>query len=116
MRNDGRGVKNVCVRCVVRRMGVGEGEGARVKDCGAPAIKAAVSRIEKNTTSFAITVLVITPSCVLAEAMLPGSKYARKVKPQIPTRPSMTKLVCATAPPDTAAVVGDRLQPPDTVV
>ena len=65
MRNDGRGVKNVCVRCVVRRMGVGEGEGARVKDCGAPAIKAAVSRIVSNSTVLAN----IWPDCSVSEGV-----------------------------------------------
>jgi hypothetical protein len=85
-----------------------------VKDCGAPAIKAAALSAGSNTTSFAITVLEIGLGCVFVEAMLPvdAPNKAVKVNPQMPTRPSMTKSVCATTPLDTAALTGDRVQPP----
>ena len=67
--------------------GGGVGEGARVKDCGAPAIKAAALSAGSNTTAFAITVLEIELGCVFVEAMLPvdAPNKAVKVNPQSPT-------------------------------
>ena len=65
----------------------GVGEGARVKDCGAPAIKAAALSAGSNTTSFAITVLEIPLGWVFVEAMSPvdAPNLAVKVNPQMPT-------------------------------
>ena len=65
----------------------GVGEGARVKDCGAPAIKAAALSAGSNTTAFAITVLEIELGCVFVEAMLPvdAPNKAVKVNSQMPT-------------------------------
>ena len=65
----------------------GVGEGARVKDCDAPAIKATSLSGGSNTTAFAITVLEIELGCVLVEAMLPSDapNKAVKVSVQMPT-------------------------------
>ena len=65
----------------------GVGEGARVKDCGAPAIKAAALSAGSNTTAFAITVWEIPSGCVIVEAVLPvdAPNKAVKVSVQMPT-------------------------------
>ena len=79
--------KAFCVRCVARKNGVGGlGEGARVKDCDAPAIKAAALSAGSNTTVFAITVLEIPLGWVFVEAMSPvdAPNLAVKVNPQTP--------------------------------
>ena len=64
----------------------GVGEGARVKDCDAPAIKGISLSAGSNTTVFAITVLEIPFGWVFVEAMSPvdSPNLAVKVNPQMP--------------------------------